>query len=207
VRESVCSRMLTYAHMCSRMLTYAHVCSRVSTYAGEDEAEELSARERSARLRNLTGGPPRPLEGEFAMRYQCAADVPDLSFYACAGATGANSEEGGDTWKQQQGCKGCATCPTAVAGVASSRWSNAFRPRCERATNSDPPGSTARVASLLEFAANEGGSCSGSGGVDGETLRTTKAWSGCSTCLDQGNCKASAVCGFDKSSLTVRATN
>jgi hypothetical protein len=176
----------------------------VLTYAGEDEAEELSSRERSARLRNLTGAPPLALEGEFAMRYECAADVSDLSFYACAGATGANSEEGDDTWEQQQGCKGCAPCPTAVAGVASSRWSNAFRPRCERA-NSELPGSAARAASLLEFAANEGGSCSG--GVDGEMLRTTKAWSGCTTCLDQGNCKASGVCGFDKSSLTVRATN
>ena len=173
------------------------------TYAGEDEAEELSARERSARLRNLTGAPPLALEAEFAMRYQCAADVSDLSFYACAGA---NSEEGDDTWEQPQGCKGCATCPTAVAGVASSRWSNAFRPRCERA-NSELPGSAARAASLLEFAAHEGGSCSGSAGVDGEMLRTTKAWSGCSTCLDQGNCMASGVCGFDKSSLTVRATN
>jgi hypothetical protein len=27
--QTVCSRMLTYAHVCSRMLTYAHICSRM----------------------------------------------------------------------------------------------------------------------------------------------------------------------------------
>ena len=48
----------------------------------------------------------------------------------------------------------------------------------------------------------QGGSCR-EGGMDGEVLRTSKAWSGCATCLDAGNCRESAVCGFDKSSLTI----
>ena len=81
-----------------------------------------------------------------------------------------------------------------MGGVAGERWSRPFRPRCE--------GSGRGAASLLELAAWEGGDCK-AGGMDGELLRTSKAWSGCATCLEQGNCAASAVCGFDKSSLTI----
>eukprot|EP00802_Teleaulax_amphioxeia_P001558 Tamp_01560.p1 GENE.Tamp_01560~~Tamp_01560.p1 ORF type:complete len:1188 (+),score=117.48 Tamp_01560:1247-4810(+) len=128
-----------------------------------------------------------PTQHEQDWRYSCAADGGvDTDFYACAESSACM---GPSAWKARADC---APCPPEVAGIKSD-WSHAFRPRCS---------SSARGASLLEFAASEGGTCS-TGGMDGEVIRTTKAWSGCATCLEEGNCAESAVCGFDKSSLTI----
>ena len=126
---------------------------------------------------------PLPVVGQ-DWRYTCAPGAVDADYYACAGS-GACTGPG--SWREN-----CGPCPGEVGGIKSA-WSKPFRPRCL---------SEIQGTSLLEFAASEGGSCSG-GGMDGERIRTTKAWSGCATCLEDGDCKSSGLCGFDKSSLTI----
>ena len=142
-----------------------------STDLIEDVRAEAMAAERDKRNASLEdpvpAGAAKDRYRDRALRYRCSPGALDSDFYSCGASPAC---VGPDAWRE-----GCRACPAKVHGVASS-WSRAFRPRCAASARG--------AASLLEFAAAEGGACR-TGGVDGEVLRTSKAWSGCSTCLEQ----------------------